>query len=155
MFQNLCTALTAFAFTFWCQPVIWPRILVPLMSSVQEFSAIHYILETEIILKVLLGSTMYSRKLFVYLCLKTYLLTEIVDLSYYLHYSAPLYFSLMSCCDHKSSLWFWSFIACGLCKVHLEYCAVQFRARTASCSRYICRAGLQLPLSNPFLILWC
>jgi len=32
----------------------------------------------EIILKVLLGSTMYPRKLFVYLCLKTYLLLRML-----------------------------------------------------------------------------
>jgi len=88
----------------------------------------------EIILKVLLVSTMYPRKLFVYYVLK---LTCYWECWFVLLFTLLCTFVLLltSFCDHKSSLWFWSCIACGLCKVHLKYCAVRFRARIANCFR--------------------
>jgi len=106
----------------------------------------------KIIFKVLLGSTMYPRKLFVYLCLKTYVLLRML-ICFIVYLLCTFVLLLRSCCDHKSSIWFWSCITCGLCKVRLKYCAVRFRVRSANWSRYFWRAGLQLPLSNPFLIL--
>ena len=108
----------------------------------------------EIVLRVLLGSTVYPRKLFVYLCLKTscYWACWLVLLFTLLCNSVLL---LTSCCDHKSSLWFWSCIVCVLCKVQLKYCTAHIRARSANCCRCFWRTGLRLPLSNPCLILWC